>query len=370
MFVSHYRIRSYGALAVLCAVAACSGSVREPAQTAASTPTQGQPTSSNASKFLTQPLITELYTADPSAHVFQGKLYIYPSHDIETGVPQDAIGSRFDMKDYHVFSMTSIPGQVKDHGVALALQNVPWASKQLWAPDAAEKDGKYYLYFPAKDKQGVFRIGVAVSRNPAGPFVAQPDYIKGTFSIDPAVYQDDREYYIVFGGIRGGQLQRWSKGSYSTDDVYPGDDQPALTPKIAKLSADMLSLAEAPKDVVLQDEAGKPLLSGDNSRRYFEAPWIHKYKGLYYLSYSTGDTHFIVYATSHSPYGPYTYRGKVLEPVQGWTNHQSIVEYHGKWYLFYHDTQLSGKTHLRNIKVVELKHRADGSIEPVDAYFE
>jgi hypothetical protein len=77
-----------------------------------------------------------------------------------------------------------------------------------------------------------------------------------------------------------------------------------------------------------------------------------------------------VYATSRSIYGPYTYRGKILEPVQGWTTHQSIVEYRGKWYLFYHDAQLSGKTHLRNIKVTELKHRPDGSIETIDAFFE
>jgi beta-xylosidase len=132
----------------------------------------------------------------------------------------------------------------------------------------------------------------------------------------------------------------------------------------------MLSLGEAPRDVVIQDEAGKPLTAGDNSRRFFEGAWVHKYNGIYYLSYSTGDTHFIVYATSKSPYGPFTYRGKVLEPVQGWTNHHSIVEFQGKWYLFYHDTQLSGKTHLRNIKVAPLRYRADGSIETFDPYLE
>jgi hypothetical protein len=97
---------------------------------------------------------------------------------------------------------------------------------------------------------------------------------------------------------------------------------------------------------------------------------LHKYNGTYYFSYSTGDTHFIMYATGTSPYGPFTVRGKVLEPVLGWTNHHSIVEFQGKWYLFYHDAQISGgQTHLRNIKVTELKHRADGSIETIDAYF-
>jgi beta-xylosidase len=367
----HHKIHRYTVLAFLGLLAGSQENAREATPATAPTPPAATRSAAmDSSKFLTQPLVTDLYTADPSAHVFQGKLYIYPSHDIETGIPQDAYGSRFDMKDYHVFSMTSVPGKVTDHGVALALENVPWASKQLWAPDAAEKGGKYYLYFPAKDKQGVFRIGVARSATPAGPFTAEPNYIQGTFSIDPSVYQDGNEYYLIFGGIRGGQLQRWSSGTYNAEDVYPADDQPALTPKMAKLSGDMLSLAEDLKDVVIQDENGTPLLSGDNARRYFEAPWIHKYNGLYYLSYSTGDTHFIAYATSKSVYGPYTYRGKVLEPVLGWTNHQSIVEYQGKWYLFYHDSQMSGQTHLRNIKVIELKHRADGFIETVDPFFE
>jgi hypothetical protein len=176
---------------------------------------------------------------------------------------------------------------------------------------------------------------------------------------------------MYFGGIWGGQLQRWKTGSYATDDTQPAKDQPALSAKVARLGDDMVSFAEAPKDVVLLDESGKPLLSGDNGRRFFEASWVHKYNGTYYFSYSTGDTHFIMYGTGKSPYGPFTVKGKILEPVLGWTNHHSIVEFKGKWYLFYHDAQLSGgQTHLRNIKVTELKYRADGSIETIDAYFQ
>lgn len=323
-------------------------------------------------KFLTQPLITQIYTADPSAHVFNGKIYIYPSHDIDAGVPADDLGSHFAMRDYHVLSMDAIGGPVTDHGVALDIKDVPWAGRQMWAPDAAEKGGKYYLYFPVKDKQDAFRIGVAVADKPAGPFKAQPEPIKGTYSIDPAVFKDsDGTFYMYFGGIWGGQLQRWATGSYNPKDVYPSKDAPALSAKVARLGGDMVTLAEAPKDVVLLDEGGKPLTYGDNGRRFFEASWMHKYNGTYYFSYSTGDTHFIMYATGKSPYGPFTVRGKVLEPVLGWTNHHSIVEFKGKWYLFYHDSQLSGgQTHLRNIKVTELKYSADGSIETVDAYFQ
>jgi hypothetical protein len=325
-----------------------------------------------ADKFLTQPLISGIYTADPSAHVFNGRLFIYPSHDIDAGVKPDDLGSHFAMRDYHVLSMDRIGGTVTDHGVALDIKDVPWAGRQMWAPDAAEKGGRYYLYFPVKDKEDVFRIGVAVGSAPQGPFKAQPQPIKGTFSIDPCVFKDtDGRYYMYFGGIWGGQLQRWATGSYVGKDVYPAKDQPALSAKVARLGDDMLSLSESPRDVVLLDESGKPLTAGDNGRRFFEASWLHQYNGTYYFSYSTGDTHFIMYATGKSPYGPFTVRGKILEPVLGWTNHHSIVEFQGKWYLFYHDAQLSkGQTHLRNVKVTELKYRPDGSIETVDAYRE
>ena len=331
-----------------------------------------KPPAIDPGKFLTQPLIREIYTADPSAHVFNKRIFIYPSHDIDAGVPADDLGSHFAMRDYHVLSMDAFGGKVVDHGVALDIKDVPWAGRQMWAPDAAEKDGRYHFYFPAKDKKDVFRIGAAVADRPEGPFKARPEPIAGSYSIDPAVFKDDDgRYYMYFGGIWGGQLQRWASGSYVPKDVYPSKDQPALTAKVARLADDMVSFAEAPKDVVVVDEKGEPLVAGDNARRFFEASWLHKHAGTYYFSYSTGDTHFIVYATGRSPYGPFTYRGKILEPVLGWTNHHSIVEFKGKWWLFYHDSQLSGgKTHLRNVKVTELQHRPDGSIVTVDAYKE
>ena len=130
----------------------------------------------------------------------------------------------------------------------------------------------------------------------------------------------------------------------------------------------MLEFNEKPKDVVIIDKDGQPLKAKDHDKRFFEASWMHKYNGKYYFSYSTGDTHFINYAIGESPYGPFTYQGVILNPVEGWTNHHSIIEVNGKWYLFYHDVQLSGKTHLRNVKMTELKYRGDGSIETIDAY--
>ncbi len=324
-------------------------------------------------KPISEPLIKEIYTADPSAHVFDGKIYIYPSHDVESNVPQDDLGSHFDMKDYHVLSMDSIGGNVTDHGVALDIKDVPWAGKQMWAPDAASANGKYYLYFPAKDKEGTFRIGVAVGTSPTGPFKAAPKPIAGSLSIDPAVFKDsDGSYYMYFGGIWGGQLQRWASGKYdengSKTDLQK-DTEPALRPKMAKMSKDMMSFDGGVKEVKIVDKDGKELLGGDHDRRFFEASWVHKYNGKYYFSYSTGDTHFIAYGIGDSAMGPFTYQGVILNPVVGWTNHHSIVEIKGKWYLFYHDSSLSGgQTHLRSIKVTELTHNADGTIQTITPY--
>jgi len=101
-------------------------------------------------------------------------MYIYPSHSIESGIPENDNGDHFDMRDYHVFSMDEIDVQVTDPGVVLDVKNIPWAGRQLWEPDVARKNGKYYLYFPLKDQNDTFRIGVAMSDKPEGPFVPQP----------------------------------------------------------------------------------------------------------------------------------------------------------------------------------------------------
>ena len=318
---------------------------------------------------ISQPLVTHIYTADPSAHVFDGKIYIYPSHDIEAGIPFNDNGDHFGMEDYHVLSMDSPDGVAVDNGVALHVKDVPWAERQMWAPDAACKDGKYYLYFPAKRADGIFQIGVAVGDKPQGPFTPEPTAIEGSYSIDPAVFEDQGEHYMYFGGIWGGQLQKYRNNAYGVSNEEPADDQPALTARVARLSADMKHFAEAPCDVVILDENGKPLLAGDHDRRYFEGPWMHKYKGKYYFSYSTGNTHFLCYAVGDNPYGPFTYQGKILTPVIGWTTHHSIVEFQGRWFLYYHDSSLSkGITHLRSVKVTELHYDEDGRIKTIDPY--
>ena len=326
-------------------------------------------------EYLSQPLVSHIYTADPSAHVFNGRVYIYPSHDTATGTKEDDLGGHFDMRDYHVLSMDSVGGPVTDHGVALDIKNVPWAGRQMWAPDAAYANGKYYLYFPVKNKQDVFQIGVAVSDKPEGPFIAEKEPIKNSYSIDPCVFKDDNDsyvdddqnFYMYFGGIWGGQLQRWSNNKYDSSTKNRTKDEMAVLPRVAKLKADMKSFTEPVKEIKLLDKDGKEFGEKDNDKRFFEAAWVFKRNGKYYFTYSTGDTHFLCYATGDNPYGPFTYQGVLLNPVEGWTNHHSIIDFNGKWYLFYHDTQLSGKTHLRNVKVTELKFNEDGSIQTITA---
>lgn len=317
-----------------------------------------------------KPLVNDLYTADPSAHVFNGKIYIYPSHDEDIDVENNDNGDQYDMKDYHVYEMKDTETYPRDCGCVFTLKDVKWASKQLWAPDCEEKDGKYYFYFPARDKTGMFRVGVAVGDKPEGPFTPEDDYIQGTYSIDPCCFKDtDGKYYLTMGGLWGGQLDQYRNNKWSADNKEPKDKEPACTPKIALLKDNMKELAEELRDLVIVDEFGQPLTGGDDVRRYFEDPWLFKKGDTYYFTYSTGTSHLLCYATSKNVYGPYTYGGCILSPVLGWTTHHSILEFNGKWYLFYHDCERSkGINQKRNVKFRELTFKPDGKIQTMDGF--
>ena len=313
-------------------------------------------------------LVPNDYMADPSVHIYNGKLYIYPSHDWESGVPENDNGDHFNMKDYHVFSTSDIENEpLTDHGVVLKVEDIPWAGRQLWDCDVCEKDGKYYMYFPLKDRNDIFRFGVAIADRPEGPFIPQPDPMKGSYSIDVAVLKDDDgKCYFYFGGIWGGQLQRYRDNKALENAYLPEGDEPAIPPRVAILADDMLEFGEEPHAVQIIDKDGNPLKAND-PHRFFEASWVHKYNGKYYFSYSTGDTHMLCYAIGDNPYGPFTYQGVILTPVVGWTTHHSIVEFKGKWYLFHHDSVPSGgKTWLRSLKVCELEYDEEGRIKTIE----
>jgi len=319
-----------------------------------------------------KPLVKNIYTADPSAHVFNGKIYIYPSHDVEHDCPDDDNGDQYQMEDYHILSMDNLDSECIENGLALSQDDVPWVKNQMWAPDAAYINGKYYLIFPAKDKDGIFRIGVASSDSPVGPFTPQDNYIQGSYSIDPAVLvDDDGTISCYYGGLWGGQLEMWQSGSFNPDERRPEGDEPAIGPMYAEFSEDMTKFVTEPKHLQILDENGEPLKAGDEDRRYFEGPWMHKYNGKYYLSYSTGTTHYLCYAESEHRDGPFTYKGRIMEPVLGWTTHHSIVQIDGEWYLFYHDCELSGGiTHERCVKYTKLDIDENGTIKTIFPYDE
>lgn len=323
------------------------------------------------------------YMADPSANVFNDRLYIYPSHDRDSGEAFDDDGGHFQMRDYHVLSLDDVEnGEITDHGVILDVNQVEWAEKQMWDNDVIEKNGKYYLVFSAKDYNGVFHLGVAVADKPEGPFIPEPHPIRGSFSIDPCLFKDDDgSIYCYYGGLWGGQLQWYSltpQASANEEGVVMGPapdkktpmflpaDSPAVPSLMAKMSDDMLQFAEAPHPVVILDENGEPLKAGD-PHRFFEASWMHKHNGKYYFSYSTGDSHYLCYAIGDSPYGPFTFKGVILDPVVGWTTHHSIVKFKDEWFLFYHDCVPSNDTTwLRSLKVQKLYYNDDGTIKKVN----
>jgi arabinoxylan arabinofuranohydrolase len=287
------------------------------------------------------PFITDQYTADPSAHVFEGKMYVYPSHDRDSSLT-------FDMVDYHVFSSGNLTDWT-DHGVVLSLDDVSWATGEAWAPDCAFHRGKYYFYFPTDQSF----IGVAVGDSPAGPFVDaigkplitkdSPGVVNKRDFIDPCVFiDDDGTPYLFFGQL----------------DV-----------NVIKLNDDMVSY-DGPVHII------------EGAKDFFEAVWVHKYNSRYYLSYSTwGERGVtgpqIVYATSDNILGPYEYRGVILDEVNSGTNHHSIVEYEGRWYLFYHNSdlflerapkdspELRYRPYRRSICVDYLFYNEDGTIQKV-----
>jgi hypothetical protein len=285
--------------------------------------------------FAQNPLIRNQFSADPTARVFEGKVYVYPSHDIPVPPGSKARPNWFCMEDYHVFSSDNLVDW-KDHGVIVSQTGVEWADPAgyaMWAPDCVFKNGKYYFYFPAAAKEKGFRIGVAIADKPYGPFKPEAKAIDGVRGIDPSVLVDkDGASYIY----------------YSMGKIF-----------VAKLKDSMLELESAPK--AIDNLPTKGLLEG---------PFAFERNGIYYLTYPhvENKTERLEYATSKSPLGPFQPAGVIMdESASGcWTNHHSLVEYKGQWYLFYHDKDLSPDFDKnRSIRADRLFFNADGTIQKV-----
>lgn len=291
----------------------------------------------NPSFAQSNPFVTHMYTADPSAHVWKdGRLYVYASHDIAPPRGCDL------MDQYHVFSTDDMV-HWKDHGEIVRASQVPWGRPEggfMWAPDCAYKNETYYFYFPHPSDSAwndSWKIGIATSKHPAKDFKVQ-GYIEGLKSmIDPCVFvDDDGQAYFYYGG--GGHCDG------------------------GKLKENMMEI----------DGEMKPM---EGLVDFHEATWVFKKDGLYYLTYSDnhddnkkdgveGDNR-MCYATSKSPLGPWEYRGTYMDPTDSYTNHGSVVEYNGQWYSFYHNSSLSNHDWLRSVCVDKLYFNPEGTIEKV-----
>ena len=294
------------------------------------------------------PIIRDQYTADPTARVFYNKVYLYPSHDIipPAGQRQDW----FCMEDYHVFSSENLTDWT-DHGVIVSQNKVPWVrpdSYSMWAPDCVERNGKYYFYFPAAPKDGKgFGIGVAIADNPEGPFIPEPEPIKGINGIDPCVLlASDGNAYIFWGAGRCAKLKPNMKEL--------ADDTPKETVKWGDREFEMYGV-NCLKDL---------------PNRQAEGPFAFEYNGNYYLTYPyvRENTEVLGYAMSKNPMGPYEYKGLIMPEHENgcWTNHHSIVNVKGQWYLFYHQNVLSPRDDKRRSVLIDrLYFNPDGTIQEV-----
>ena len=283
------------------------------------------------------PFIMDQYTADPSARVFGDRIYVYPSHDILAEEGKGRIGW-FCMEDYHVFSSDNLTDWT-DHGVIFSQDNVPWVNSKayaFWAPDCIYNNSKYYFYFPAPVKDTTlgrgFSIGVAVSDNPYGPFIPQPEPIKGVRGIDPNPFIDkDGQAYLY-----------WSAGN-----IF-----------VAKLKDNMLELDSEPFVIPNLPETGLK-----------EGPYMFERNGIYYLTYPhvEDSTERLEYAIGDNPMGPFSVAGVIMDEKTGcWTNHQSIIEFKNQWYLFYHHNDLSPHFDKnRSARIDSLFFNEDGTIQKV-----
>jgi len=281
------------------------------------------------------PIIRDQFTADPTARIFNGKMYLFPSHDIPApeSFPRK---DWFCMEDYHVFSSANLTDWT-DHGVIVSQNKVEWVnptSYSMWAPDCIERNGKYYFYFPANLKTGKgFGIGVALADKPEGPYVPQPEPIANVRGIDPCVFIDkDGQAYIY----------------YSLNRIFA-----------AKLKDNLTELASEP--VVIGDLPTKGLVEG---------PFFFERNGIYYMTYPHVENKIerLEYAMGDNPLGPFKVTGAIMDetPMGTWTNHHSLVQYNGQWYLFYHQSAYSPKFDKnRSVCIDSLFFNEDGTIRKV-----
>ncbi|SJL85067.1 family 43 glycosylhydrolase [Vibrio palustris] len=294
--------------------------------------------SSTTLALASNPIIKHIYTADPSAAVFDDTVYIYTGHD-----QAEVTDTGYRMYDWHVFSSQDLVNW-QDHGPALSLEDFSWASADAWAGEVIKRGDKYYWYVPVNnDRDGWFGIGVAESDSPSGPFhdalghalITDSMTPNETLDIDPTVFIDNQgQAYMFWGNATDGGLI-----------------------KAVKLKENMVEL-----------DGDIQTIGNDQVPWFTEAPYVHERNGTYYLSYAAGWPERIVYSTSTNPMGPYRYQGIILEAddVNSPTSHQSIITYHDQSYLVYHNAELpDGGEYRRSVAMDKLEYDQSGHIKKV-----
>ncbi len=278
------------------------------------------------------PIISTVFSADPSAHVWahnKDEIWVYTSHDEVMSNTHDSMSS------YHVFSSKDMVNWT-DYGCVMHLDNVKWAISNMWAIDATYRHGMYYLIFCAlEEKTGMYRTGVATSKNPQGPFVDQ-GFIEGIeWGQDPALFVDDDDTPYLFWGLGG--------NCYAVELT---DDLMHIKPETrVDLTAQLTWV--------------------------FEGPFVHKYNGKYYLTYpglyENEWPERMYYATADQPLGPYEFQGEYIPLYEGHSgiNHGSVLEFKGKWYAFHHSAWMSGISESRCLMCDYVEYDADGKIKPI-----
>jgi beta-xylosidase len=317
-----------------------------------------------AMSFARNPVIQTMYTADPAPMVHNGTLYLFSSHDQDAGE-----ANNFNMKNW-VLSTTTDMVNWTQHGVIASLRDFPWAAKEIsgwdgfdngaWAPQAIERDGKWYLYAPVQGRG----IGVLVADNPLGPYtdpLKKPliaGHAGGLYdSIDPTVYIDDQgQAYLAWGNPNLWSV-KLNKDMISYDTSV-GENGIIGHPMTVK------ALGERTPPDTQGYTLPKPALRGTS---YEEGPWLYKRKNLNYLFFAGGPIpEHLAYSTGPTPEGPWTYGGVVMAPQSAFTNHPGVIDYKGKTYLFYHNAALPGGDGFkRSVCVDELKFNPDGSVPMV-----
>lgn len=288
--------------------------------------------------FADNPIVQTSYTADPAPMLYDGKLYLYTSHDEDV-----TVNNFFTMNDWRLYSTTDMVNWT-DLGSPAGYKTFSWGTGDAWAVQAVPRNDKFYLYAPINNSTGS-KIGVLVGQSPTGPFtdpLGKALISTGSGNIDPTVFiDDDGQAYLYWGN----------------PDLYN-----------VKLNADMISFPGSPTKVNLTTAGFGARSNTDRATAYEEGPWFYKRNALYYIVYpADGTPEKISYTTSSGPLGPWMYRGDIMAKETGsggsFTNHPGVIDYKGHSYFFYHNAALpGGGGYKRSVCVEEFTYNADGTI--------